>query len=655
MQHRPFRSSVLAFCIILAAGCAPAQPQLDTAATQTAAALSASATPRPTATLVPTRTPRPTATASPTPARLTAAEIFETISPSVVFVDTPAGTGSGVLIAGGYIVTNAHVVWPYTRVRIAFADGTEHTDVPVHNLDLLGDLAILGPLEAAGEPLPFVNGESLAVGSAVYLIGYPGEVEKFPRPTIASGVISRLREAEALGLTYFQTDAQVAGGQSGGVLVSEMGDVIGISGVAFTEVSFGLVASAADLLPRIDQLIAGDDITRLGDRGLGLDGGLLEHSFGLAGYWDARVYVIREPAGTELEVTVESENDAVLQVLDVYGNQVLSLDESATGFEGGSVRLDLETPYFVLVTQLMEGPGEFRIRSNRPLIAYSDTDDGRRLKLDNPLWGSLDFPGDVDYFVIDLEAGEAIYLQAASSMIDPYLAVDYEGAGDDQIISDDDSGGGVFGLDAELTYLAPHAGRYQVVVVGATGMAIGGYGLSLQRPGASAPTASVPLLTPTPIDSPLGPMALYTSQRYPFAIEYPAGWVNAGAQPELGVVANYSTEDALLSLTEEDLAAIGLSGTTVSEYAELVISTLRAYTADFSLISRSPATTPDGLDVIVLEYTFLGGTYRAARLIYVHDDRVGFGATYVVTAQDYQQLKPIFDYSFTTFHNSAER
>jgi hypothetical protein len=402
-------------------------------------------------------------------------------------------------------------------------------------------------------------------------------------------------------------------------------------------------------------LLAGDDMDGLGDRGLGVDGGRLEHNFALAGYWDARVYVVREPAGTELEVTVESENDAVLQVLDVYGNQVLALDEGATGFEGGAVQLDLETPYFVFVTQLMESPGEFRIRSNRPLIAYADTDDGRRLKRDDPLWASLDFPGDVDYFVIDLEAGEAIYLHAASSMIDPFLAVDYEGAGEAQLISDDDSGGGVFGLDAELTYRAPQAGRYQIVVVGATGMAIGGYRLSLQQPGPAAPTASVPLPTLIPIDSPLGPMALYTSQRYSFAIEYPAGWVDAGAQPELGVVANYTADNALFSLTEEDLAAVGLSGTSVSEYAELVISTLRAYTADFSLISQSPVTTPDGLGAMRIEYAFLGGTYRAARLIYMHDGRVGFGATYVAAAQDYQRLKPIFDYSFSTFHVAAVR
>jgi hypothetical protein len=637
--------------VVLAAGCAP---PVDLPATESAAAPTLTPQALPTATTTPTRAPTATATLTPTPAPLTAAEIYAHVSPAVVYVETPAYTGSGILVAGGYIVTNAHVVWPYAEARVVFPDGVEHLNVPLLNHDLLADLAVLGPLDSAVDPLPFVDGEHLVTGSTVYLIGYPGEVERFPTPTIVSGVISRLRESAAAGVTYFQTDAQAAGGQSGGVLISELGDIIGISGMSFTEARFGLSASAADLWPRIERLMAGDDLGGLGNRRIPLEGGSREHQFELAGYWDARAFVAAGLAGSTLEVVVESDNDAAFEVLDVYGQRVLSVDDGFTGPEGGSARLRLAAPHFIVVSQKTENVGEFRLRSNQPLIAYHDTDDGRRLKLDHPAWASVDFPGDRDYYLMDLEAGDTIHLRVTSSMIDPYLLVDYEGAGEAQMIYDDDSGGGVFGLDAELTYRAPHAGRYQVVVADSMGSAIGAYQLAASLPGAEAPTPSAPQPTPTPINSPVGPMALYTSLRYPFVIEYPAQWTALAAQPELGIVASFASDNGWFRVTEADLASGGLASLTTAEYTELVVKHLRANVADFSLIARRQARSATGQDVMVLEYTFYGGAYRVSQLMYVHEGRIAFGAAYTVATSDFQRLKPIIDYSFDSFR-SADR
>lgn len=82
-----------------------------------------------------------------------------------------------------------------------------------------------------------------------------------------------------MDMTYFQTDATIAGGQSGGVLVSKTGEVIGISGFSFTEGDFGLVASAADVLPRLQKLIDDEDIAGLGERWVPLEGGRQEYDF----------------------------------------------------------------------------------------------------------------------------------------------------------------------------------------------------------------------------------------------------------------------------------------------------------------------------------------------------------------------------------------
>ena len=83
--------------------------------------------PTDTPTPLPTDTPEPT----PTPGPLKPSEVFEAVSPSVAFIDTDLFTGSGVLIEGNYIITNAHVVWPLNEARIVFPDGSEFLDVPV--------------------------------------------------------------------------------------------------------------------------------------------------------------------------------------------------------------------------------------------------------------------------------------------------------------------------------------------------------------------------------------------------------------------------------------------------------------------------------------------------------------------------------------------
>ena len=115
----------------------PATPTNTSTPTPTA-----TPTPAPTATpttappATPTNTPTPTPTATPTPAptptaQLTAAEVYSLVSPSIPFIETPTGTGSGVLIEGGYVITNYHVVWPYEAVRVVFPDDKVLQNVPV--------------------------------------------------------------------------------------------------------------------------------------------------------------------------------------------------------------------------------------------------------------------------------------------------------------------------------------------------------------------------------------------------------------------------------------------------------------------------------------------------------------------------------------------
>jgi hypothetical protein len=261
----------------------------------------------------------------------------------------------------------------------------------------------------------------------------------------------------------------------------------------------------------------------------------------------------------------------------------------------------------------------------------------------------VDFPGDLDYFVIDLDAGETVHLRLESAMIDSYLAVDYVGAGEEQIVEDDDSGGGIFGVDAGLTYRAPQDGRYRVIVADLTGVHFGGYLMRVEQPGADAPTPSAPRPTATPIVGPNGElMAQYTSDRYPLAMQYPARCEALGAQPDMGVVAAFDCENANLTISETDLSAAFGSGATVAELADLMVATLQSISEDFQLVARRRLTTDAGLEAIVLEYTLNSGAIRGATLVYVHDGTIGFSAAWASLAQDNADLKAEFDYAFST-------
>ena len=185
--------------------------------------------PTPTATQIPTATPTstakplPTPTATPKPTLAPAsvvgtssAYVYTWVAPSVAFVETPIASGSGVLIEGGYVVTYHHVIWPFEPVEVTFPDDLK-LYVPVAAWDPLADIAVLGPLDApVPPPLELLDGESLPIGSELFLVGYPAEAESYPQVSITRGILSRLREWEQLGMTYFQTDAAITGGQSGG-------------------------------------------------------------------------------------------------------------------------------------------------------------------------------------------------------------------------------------------------------------------------------------------------------------------------------------------------------------------------------------------------------------------------------------------------------
>ena len=339
--------------------------------------------------------------------------MYERVSPSVAFIETTAATGSGVLIRDGYVVTNYHVVWPYESVWVVFPDGTELENVPVVGWDPMADLAVLGPVNVSAEPLRMTDGEGTALGSELLLVGYPAEVDLFPQPTITRGILSRFREWERLGMTYFQTDAAIAGGQSGGALVNSRGEVVGISTFSFSEAGFGLAASSADIMPIAEKLIQGEFTSGLGDRRLPVGRGSLEIDLDLRNYWDTSAFVLDATAGTILEVGIEGSGDGWFHLSDPFG-LILEVNDGYTGVEHGAVELLTSGVHFLQVEMASGESSSFDVSSSVRLIPLNDPDDGQTVAVGETVAGSFDHLLDWDWYPIRLNEGQTVRIATDS-------------------------------------------------------------------------------------------------------------------------------------------------------------------------------------------------------------------------------------------------
>jgi len=162
---------------------------------------------------------------------LTVSEVAEAVGPAVGMVTTDGkGHGSGVVLSqDGLVVTNSHVVGSHKDVHLALPDGHRLAG-RVLGADPDTDLAIL---KVDGSALPIAalgDSSELKRGHIAIAIGNPLGFES----TVTAGVISALgrslRSPSGRPIEdVIQTDAALNPGNSGGALVSSLGEVVGIS------------------------------------------------------------------------------------------------------------------------------------------------------------------------------------------------------------------------------------------------------------------------------------------------------------------------------------------------------------------------------------------------------------------------------------------
>ncbi|HEX4927169.1 MAG TPA: Do family serine endopeptidase [Burkholderiales bacterium] len=176
-----------------------------------------------------------------------------------------ASLGSGVIVtAGGYVLTNNHVVEAADEIEVALADGRKVLARVVGN-DPETDLAVL---RIDGGELPaisFGSSDALRVGDVVLAIGNPFGVGQ----TVTSGIVSALGRT-GLGINTFenfiQTDAAINPGNSGGALIDAAGNLVGINTAIFSRsggsigIGFAIPVSTAKMV--LEQIVKTGSVTR---------------------------------------------------------------------------------------------------------------------------------------------------------------------------------------------------------------------------------------------------------------------------------------------------------------------------------------------------------------------------------------------------------
>ncbi len=134
-------------------------------------------------------------------------------------------TGSGFFITGdGYLITNNHVVKNATKVRVVTSVGT--FDAKVVTVDAANDLALL-KTEGKFSSLPIAASRTAHLGGTVATVGFPDPSLQGFSPKLAKGEIASLSGIKD-DPRYFQMSVPVQPGNSGGALVDEHGNVIGV-------------------------------------------------------------------------------------------------------------------------------------------------------------------------------------------------------------------------------------------------------------------------------------------------------------------------------------------------------------------------------------------------------------------------------------------
>lgn len=178
-------------------------------------------------------------------------ELFRRVAPSVVYITTRTGTGSGFFVStDGWIVTNSHVV-SGGPITVLLHGGQRHQGRVMARAKEGIDLALV-KIDATGTPPLVLDGKSLSVGSWVASVGHGADSPW----SFTVGLVSNIYPYKQ-GRPVFQTQIPLNPGSSGSPIVDREGRVVGIATAGIKQassVNFAIRAEVA--LSSLPQLAA---------------------------------------------------------------------------------------------------------------------------------------------------------------------------------------------------------------------------------------------------------------------------------------------------------------------------------------------------------------------------------------------------------------
>ena len=174
--------------------------------------------------------------------------------------EVKSATGSGVVIAKGYVLTNYHVVEDATSLKIAvLPEGVSEPveyDATLVASDSNLDVAIVYCPNLDIEPVQLGDSDTLQVGDWAICIGNPlgdrfygtvttGIVSALDR-SVSSSSYDRYGRRETITNTMIQTDAAINSGNSGGGMFSVTGELMGIPTLKYSGSSYTFSSADVD-------------------------------------------------------------------------------------------------------------------------------------------------------------------------------------------------------------------------------------------------------------------------------------------------------------------------------------------------------------------------------------------------------------------------
>lgn len=189
--------------------------------------------------------------------------IFEDSAPAVVYIETTMGHGTGGLVSNdGLVFTNSHVIGDAKKVYVYFMPKNsgkyskdDYKIGMVVNNNKKADLALVKLLKkpVGIKPLSLAEASSIKIGQDVHAIGHPGMGSQW---TYTRGYIGQIltnhewdyddgifRKAEMV----IQSQTPIMGGNSGGPLLNDSGQVIGVNSYGSDYAGANYAVSVRDL------------------------------------------------------------------------------------------------------------------------------------------------------------------------------------------------------------------------------------------------------------------------------------------------------------------------------------------------------------------------------------------------------------------------